>query len=134
MLLVLSLIAIAAASTLKVPGGTLDLPPGCASPGVETGPDSSLGFIECGVGKAKIGFVSLAKAPAPCDSSELVQLQAQSGHPLIMCFRKVGRGQNRPETMFVDLGVGVLLLEVKSSKDILLLLRVAASFRADSKQ
>ena len=134
MLLLSALVALSMGSTFRLPGGgSLDLPPGCVAPDVVMGIDSSMGFIRCKE-KSTIDFEDSALAPSPCTTPEGVSLQSQSGAPLRVCIRSRADAKGRVEWMLVDLGLGVLRMEIKSSQDVLLLLKIASSLRLDRKQ
>ncbi len=134
MLLLPALIALSTASTFTIPrGGSLDLPPGCVAHAVERAVDSLMGSISC-EGKSTITFSDFPSRPSPCPLTVRVSLQSSSGAPLQACLIGPGGESGRGERMYVDLGVGVLMMEIKGPQDAMFLLKVASSLQVDRKQ
>ena len=119
---------VAASTTL--PGGRLDLPPGCtAPPKIETQIDSFVGKIACAGSTVELFVSGGAAWPQPCPNGpatgKAVELRSLSGARIVWCKLPSRSGRQQ---MLVDLGVASLTAEVRSIEDVFLVLRVAAGF------
>ena len=134
------LVVAATSATVTFPGGRLDLPSGCEAPAsIPMVIDAYAGFIDCGVPKLRIALSGGAIAPPACGPqprpSQSVTLQSNAGLPFVVCTR--ARATERPTgpiSMIIALGGGSLMAEIKTPRDALLLLQLAASWRPPAKQ
>ena len=123
-------------TTMKIPGGVLELPKGCSGPAeIVVLVDAFVGFISCNENKTSILVEGSALSPGACPKNA-VEFKSRHGARMIACLReRQDRASNKPvQTMVVDLGFGSLEIAVKEPKDALLLLQIASSFHPDRKQ
>ena len=135
MLLMASAIALSI-TTMKIPGGVLELPRGCSGPAeIAFLVDTFVGFISCNENKTSIVVEGSAISSGACPK-DAVEFKSRHGARMVACLREREErtSKRRVQTMVLDLGFGSLEIAVKEPQDAFLLLQIASSFHPDRKQ
>jgi hypothetical protein len=131
-LLVLVLL-LTAQGRLSVPGGSIEVPPGCSARGDQL-IDSWEGWIECPRPRPRIFILAGMAGPGckgqPAGQRAIVTVLTQHGHPLRICSKEKQSASQPVRDLIVDMGDSHLTTEVRDAYDAAWLLSIATTFEA----